>query len=110
MIEELDDIIDEIMDRLGIFGSCDDNCTHENPCRPHAESKLKERIMAALEVEYKLSAQQSKQGKSANSIQQSKAGYEDSAQICPKCNPRKIGYNTGEFRCPKCNTVYTVVG
>lgn len=57
MIEQIDDVVSDILNRLGIYGGCDDKCTKDNPCRCHAESALKSRIMAAVEVEQLLNAQ-----------------------------------------------------
>lgn len=57
-IETLDDVIEELLDRLGIYGACGDMCTDRNPCRCCSEVALKERIMAAVEVEHLLNARQ----------------------------------------------------
>jgi predicted secreted protein len=53
MIEEVEDVFDDLLNRLGIYGACGENCTKENPCRSHAEAYWRERIMAAIEVERK---------------------------------------------------------
>jgi hypothetical protein len=59
MIETLDDIIEQIADRLGIYGACHDSYPSETracPCRCCFTSSLASRIRAAVEVERKLSA------------------------------------------------------
>jgi len=58
-IETLEDIINEILDARQIhcgcsedevFGVCseDERCSLDRPCRCHAHSELKERILAAV--------------------------------------------------------------
>lgn len=64
-IETLEDIVDEIADRLGIYGACpkvdpitgsqSEPCVECN-CRPGFEGELCARIRAAAEVEAKLRA------------------------------------------------------
>lgn len=60
MIEQIDDVVSDILNRLGVYGACDEKCTKDNPCRSHAESALTERILAAVESDRLLNAQQSK--------------------------------------------------
>jgi len=65
-IETLDDILTEIADRIGIYGAHGDDmggegydavtCTERKPCRPCFESNMRDRILAAVEVERKLGA------------------------------------------------------
>jgi hypothetical protein len=56
MIEELDDILNDLLNHLGIYGGCDDKCTKENLCRCHAESYWRERILTAVKVKLKLNS------------------------------------------------------
>lgn len=61
-IETVDDIVEEIMDRIGTYGACDDSqddestqtCTDEHPCRCCAAAELRVRLDAAYEIEGKL--------------------------------------------------------
>jgi hypothetical protein len=53
-IEVLDDIVEEIMDRLGIYGAHDSASCQYKECRSCAASGLKDRINKAVEVERKL--------------------------------------------------------
>lgn len=59
-IETLDDIVEEILDRFGIYGACGEQCTDIAPCRCCASVALKFRIRAAVEIEEMLSARQDK--------------------------------------------------
>lgn len=60
-IETLEDIVEELADRCGIYGACKDPAFHGCPsdnvycCRPAFVSDLRQRIVAAVEVEQKLS-------------------------------------------------------
>jgi hypothetical protein len=61
MIETLDDIIEEIADRKGVYGACphhdDGDCAADKPgCRCCWTANLRARIDAAVEVERKLNA------------------------------------------------------
>lgn len=58
-IETLDDIVEQLMDNLGVFGAHDERCESEDQviqrdCRCCAASGIKARILAAMEVERKL--------------------------------------------------------
>lgn len=64
-IETLEDIVESVADRLGIYGTCkgrDENgnlvreCLSSEVCRICFVSDLKDRIHAAIEVERKLNA------------------------------------------------------
>jgi hypothetical protein len=57
-IETLDDIVEKILDQLGIYGACGEQCTDAAPCRCCASVALKSRIAAAVEIEKTLSARQ----------------------------------------------------
>lgn len=57
-IETLDDIVEELMSKLGIYGACNQegsgektSCTNENPCRCCASSGLTRRIREAVRVD-----------------------------------------------------------
>lgn len=54
MIEQLDDIVEELANKLAIYGAC----TREHPgnsnCRICWTSNLKARILAAVEIEKQL--------------------------------------------------------
>ena len=58
-IETLDDIAEELADRLGIYGACkapnDDECPAECSCRPNFVGGLLARIRRAVEIEQRLS-------------------------------------------------------
>lgn len=59
-IETIDDIIEDIADKLGVYGACKstdpDGCDNDNDlcCRCGFSMALKDRIYAALENENKL--------------------------------------------------------
>jgi hypothetical protein len=57
-IETVDDIVEEIMDRLGIYGAHDheaeETCKNK-PCRCCASGALRHRLDAAYKIERKLS-------------------------------------------------------
>lgn len=51
-IETLDDIVEELMDDLAIYGACGDKCSDErHVCRCVKSSELEARIRRAVEVE-----------------------------------------------------------
>ncbi len=51
-IETLDDIVEQIADRLGVYDSCDDEkCGWKSVCRCCFTSSLKERIRDAVRIE-----------------------------------------------------------
>lgn len=49
-IETLEDIVEEIMDELGIYGAHDDRCSGDS-CRCCQASGLTDRIRRAVEIE-----------------------------------------------------------
>jgi hypothetical protein len=53
-IETLEDIIEEMADRIGIYGACGSTCTERNRCRVCWTSNLDDRLMAAFYVHQKL--------------------------------------------------------
>lgn len=56
-IETVDDIVEEIMDKLGIYGAHDheeDEAGDKRPCRCCASSILRDRLDAAYEIERRL--------------------------------------------------------
>jgi len=53
-IETLDDIIEGLADRIGVYGACGDDCTHNKPCRCCWTSDLRDHLVAAFEIEKKL--------------------------------------------------------
>jgi hypothetical protein len=58
-IETVDDIVEELMDALGVYGSCVDPfegkpCKGGKSCRCCASSSLRDRLDAAYEIEGKL--------------------------------------------------------
>ena len=53
-IETLDDIIEALADKLYIYGSHDESCTHKRPCRACWTGELHERLVAAIQIEDKL--------------------------------------------------------
>jgi hypothetical protein len=55
MIETLEDIVEQLMNLLGVYGAHDDG--EARPCRACRASDLRERILAAVEVERKLRGQ-----------------------------------------------------
>ena len=55
MIETLDDIIEQIADQQGVYGSHQEDCDPPlNCCRVCWTSQLKERIREAIKIEEKL--------------------------------------------------------
>jgi len=52
-IETLDDIIDQTLNRMGVYGAHSNSCTKESPCRCCARADLKSRILTAVEIEIK---------------------------------------------------------
>jgi hypothetical protein len=54
MIETLDDIIEGLADRVGIYGACDEPCSTNKPCRICWTSNLRDRILTAIEIERQL--------------------------------------------------------
>lgn len=60
-IETVEDIVEEIADRLGIYGACkaqEGECPDDCTCRPNFTGGLLERIRRAVEVEQKLKAKE----------------------------------------------------
>ena len=57
-IETIDDIVDELLDLLGVYGACGNHCTDEHPCRCCSQVSLRARIISAVEIEQMLSARQ----------------------------------------------------
>jgi len=55
MIEQLDDIIEGLANKLGVYGAHHDGCKFDKPCRVCWTSNLRERIINAVEIERKLS-------------------------------------------------------
>lgn len=53
-IETVEDIIEEILDTIGVYGSCHDQCMGEMSCRVCAYSSLNSRFREAFSIEYKL--------------------------------------------------------
>lgn len=53
-IETVEDIIEEILDTIGVYGSCHDQCFGQTSCRVCAYSDLNSRLRAAFAIEYKL--------------------------------------------------------
>ena len=55
-IETLDDIIEELADKEGIYGACDNSCEESGRCvcRVAWVPDMKKRILYAVEVEKKL--------------------------------------------------------
>lgn len=53
-IETIDDIIDELMDRMGIFGAHPDGVGDGCMCRCCQASSLRDRLFAAFEVHRRL--------------------------------------------------------
>lgn len=54
MIEELDDIVTDLADKLGVYGSCasvDEACVDKYKCRSCFESDLEDRIRLAIRNE-----------------------------------------------------------
>ena len=59
-IETLDDIIEQLADRVGIYSAHNDNddeACEKNPCRVCWTSNLRDHLMAAFEIERKLYAE-----------------------------------------------------
>jgi len=54
MIETLDDIVEHLADRVGIYGIHTAFCDENDICRSCWVSHLKERIKNAMEIERKL--------------------------------------------------------
>ncbi len=52
MIEQLDDIIEQLASMAGVYGAHDDD--EQRPCRICWTIGLKDRILAAVEIERKL--------------------------------------------------------
>lgn len=58
-IETVEDIVEELMNKMGIYGACDDDledneaptCPAEKPCRVCASSDLRSRLDAAYQIE-----------------------------------------------------------
>ena len=89
MVEETDDVFDDLLNRLGIYGACGESCTKENPCRSHAEAYWRKRMMAAVEVEQKLNARQDKGNAVQQPITKVKTPVEEptpDGEICPECS------------------------
>ena len=57
-IETLDDIIEDLADKLGIYGACrecvEESYCEENRCRVCFTSGLKSRLTMALDIETKI--------------------------------------------------------
>ncbi len=57
-IEELDDLIEELANRLGIYGTCEDGQCKPHPhggyycCRSAFSSEMRERMQRAVAVEH----------------------------------------------------------
>lgn len=51
MIETIDDIIEQLADKLGVYGVHHDECTNEKPCRVCWTSDIGERIRTAMNIE-----------------------------------------------------------
>lgn len=60
-IETVDDIVEEIMDAIGVYGACVDEtdgkqCKGGKQCRVCASSGLRARLDAAFDIEVRLGA------------------------------------------------------
>lgn len=53
-IETLDDIIDGLADKLGIYGAHDEEEGKGEPCRVCWTSDLRAHILAAVQIEHRL--------------------------------------------------------
>jgi len=71
-IETIDDLVDNMLDRLGIFGACGAHCTDEHPCRCCSQVSLRARIISAVEIEQMLSARQKSKESPSTDKQQAK--------------------------------------
>lgn len=54
MIEQLEDIVENLADQMGVYGSHSTDCDEKHPCRACWTAALSQRIREALAVEYKL--------------------------------------------------------
>lgn len=50
-IETIDDIIEGLADKLGVYGAHDDECTAKKPCRVCWTSDFRDHLMGAFQVE-----------------------------------------------------------
>lgn len=50
-IETLDDIIEQVADKIGIYGAHDSACRENRPCRVCFTSDFRDRLKAAFEIE-----------------------------------------------------------
>lgn len=53
-IETIADIVEELADKVGVYGAHSEQCERGYPCRSHWTADLKERLDAAFEVRQKL--------------------------------------------------------
>jgi hypothetical protein len=53
-IETVDDIVEEVLDLLGIYGAHSDSCKGRTTCRCCASSNLTGRLRAAFDIERRL--------------------------------------------------------